>query len=80
LSGCRKLAVDATGVGRPVVEMLKFARLGCRLRAVTITGAESESYVDDYYHVPKRHLVTGMQMLLQRGGVCDKLAVPAFPL
>ena len=38
LAGNCALAVDATGVGAPVVDMLRAARLGCELTAITITG------------------------------------------
>src|SRR5580700_7762715 len=40
LRGDCVLAVDATGVGAPVVDMLRAARLGCDLTAWTITGGE----------------------------------------
>src|SRR5713101_931572 len=38
VSGRCWLVIDATGVGSPVVDMLRKARLGCGLTAVTITG------------------------------------------
>lgn len=38
LRGAHRLVVDATGVGAPVVEMLRGARLGCPVTAVWITG------------------------------------------
>ena len=61
------LAVDATGVGRPVVDLLRGMRLGSTsfLPAV-ITGGDSESYTDGYYRLPKRDLMTWLQVLLQR--------------
>jgi len=37
----KTLTVDATGVGAPVVELLKKADLGCRLKPVVITGGEA---------------------------------------
>jgi hypothetical protein len=40
LRGRCALAVDGTGVGAPVVDMLRGAGLGCELSAVTITGGE----------------------------------------
>ena len=61
------LVVDATGVGRPVVDMLRSARLPCRLMAVLITGGEQGGAANDYYHVPKRDLITGMRLLLEQG-------------
>src|SRR6202012_157605 len=63
LRGNCMLAVDATGVGAPVVDMLKSARLGCNLTAVTITGGERET--EDA--VPKRNLIAELQVLLETG-------------
>ena len=81
LDGCCELLVDATGVGRPVIDMLRRSRLNCTLTPVVITGGFSESRGNGYYHVPKRDLITGLQVALQRGllGIaggmefCDKL-------
>ena len=60
------LVVDATGVGTPV-DMLRKANLACRLMPVTITGGEHDSPVKGGYHVPKRELLTGLQVLVQQG-------------
>ncbi len=54
-----ELVVDATGVGRPVVDMLREA--GLKLEAVTITGGISVTYSDRCWHVPKRDLVGAVQ-------------------
>jgi hypothetical protein len=61
------LVVDATGVGAPVVDLLRQADLPCRLMPVTITGGEQDSPVRGGYHVPKRELITGLQVLVQQG-------------
>jgi hypothetical protein len=63
------LVVDATGVGAPVVDMLRKADLPCRLMPVTITGGEHDAAVKGGYHVPKRELLTGLQVLVQSGGL-----------
>ena len=57
------LAVDATGVGAPVVDMLRAARLDCELIAVTITGGGKENAGS----VPKRDLMAGVELLLEKG-------------
>jgi hypothetical protein len=60
------LVVDATGVGRPVVDMLVKARLNPI--GVTITGGFEE--VDagrGNWRVPKRNLVSALAVLLQSG-------------
>jgi hypothetical protein len=67
MNGRCGLAVDATGVGAPVVEMLRAARLGCALTPVTITSGEREHQTGAMCHVPKRDLMAGVQVLLEGG-------------
>src|ERR1700728_1953731 len=62
LAGNCALAIDGTGVGAPVVDMLRAARLGCDIAAVTITGGDREHQNS----VPKRDLMAGVQVLLER--------------
>ncbi|MDP2956297.1 MAG: hypothetical protein Q8N53_07740, partial [Longimicrobiales bacterium] len=69
LAGRCHVAVDATGVGRPVVDLLRVAGLGATMLPAIITGGAAESLNNGYYSVPKRDLVTGLQVLLQRGGL-----------
>jgi hypothetical protein len=57
------LVVDQTGVGRPVVDMLRAVQLVPT--AVTITGGDSVSRDGYDYRVPKRDLVSVVQVLLQ---------------
>ncbi|MEO8595978.1 MAG: hypothetical protein ABI759_21835 [Candidatus Solibacter sp.] len=62
------LIVDGTGVGPPVVDLLRSRDLGgAKLWPVTITGGDSERYADGYYRVPKRDLIVGLQVLVQQG-------------
>jgi hypothetical protein len=63
LRGDCALAVDATGVGAPVVDMLRAARLGCDLSAVVITGGDRASGNS----VPKRDLMGELLVLLEQG-------------
>ncbi len=64
LKGNTVLAVDATGVGRPVVDLLEKA--GLQPEAITITGGDVVSRDDQGgYHVPKRDLVTTLQVVFQ---------------
>jgi hypothetical protein len=61
-----RLVVDSTGVGQPVVDMLKEMDLPCRLVPVTITGGISVGgNVREGFRVPKQHLVAVVQVLLQ---------------
>ena len=57
------LIVDATGVGRPVVDLIKQARH--KPKAVTITGGKTVNHVPGGYNVPKRDLITNLQVLFQ---------------
>jgi hypothetical protein len=66
LSRRKTLVVDATGVGRPVVDLLRRAQLPCRLMAVTITAGDRETLDSGTWRVPKRDLITGLLVLLQR--------------
>lgn len=64
LQGRAALVVDATGVGRPVVDL--FRKEGLQPIAVTITGGSSVNVVPGGgYRVPKRDLVTNLQVALQ---------------
>ena len=64
LRGDCSLAVDATGVGAPVVDMLRAARLGCDIAAVTITGGERGVGEGS---VPKKDLMAEVLLLLENG-------------
>jgi hypothetical protein len=62
------VVVDGTGVGAPVVDMLRAAGLGCEITAVTITGGERESRQGSLnVGVPKRDLIAGVQLALEKG-------------
>ena len=62
------LVVDGTGLGGPVVEMLRGAGLGCEITAVTITGGEREHRSGgQQVSVPKRDLMAGVQVGLDNG-------------
>ena len=65
--GSRYLAVDATGVGRPVFDLLREARPPARMLPVIVTGAGQQTYSDGFYHVPKRDLISGLQVRFQQG-------------
>src|SRR3954447_22387189 len=63
--GDPSLVVDATGVGQPVVDLLRQSGLRRGLVPVTITGGERTSGSGDGYRVPKRDLVTGLQIAFE---------------
>jgi len=57
------LVVDQTGVGCPVLDMMRRAQLSPY--AVTITGGDAVTREGRDYRVPKRDLVSTVQVLLQ---------------
>jgi hypothetical protein len=59
------LIADATGVGAPVVDMLRAA--GLSPWAATITGGDAATWEGSHVRVPKRDLVSEVQVLLQSG-------------
>jgi hypothetical protein len=59
------LAIDATGVGRPVVDMFAEARLRANLWPITITGGNRARNEGGGWLVPKRILVSTLQVALQ---------------
>lgn len=66
LRDCR-LVVDATGVGRPVVDMMRGSKV--HLFPVMITAGASESFDKDagFWHIPKRELISTVQVVLGHG-------------
>lgn len=59
------VAVDSTGVGRPIVDLLREA--GLTPVAITITSGEHVTSDDEFnYRVPKRDLVMAVQLLQQQ--------------
>jgi len=71
------IVLDATGVGRPILDMLR-QRTSISIRAVTYTGAAKESQTDAYsYRVPKRDLMATLELVLERDLI---ETVPDLPL
>jgi hypothetical protein len=65
LVGRCRLVVDATGVGAPVVEMLRPLAIGATVTAVTITGGERAHGRSEEWNVPRKDLLTGLEVLLE---------------
>jgi hypothetical protein len=58
--------VDATGVGRAVIDLLRREKPPCRLVPVVITFGHAITWGDDgARHLPKKELVGTLQVLLQ---------------
>src|SRR5260370_31586057 len=58
--------MDATGVGAPVLDMLRRASVGCGIVPVILTGGEQESHTAGVWRGPKQHLITGLQLMLEK--------------
>jgi hypothetical protein len=65
-----------TGLGRPVVDLLRDRELPCRLWPAVITSGLGEVYADGYYQLPKRELLLGLQVLRQSGELRIAADVP----
>lgn len=64
-----ELAIDATGVGAAVVDMFNVAKLSCPSYAIYIHGGDKVTREGNKYRVPKRDLVSVVQVLLQNGAL-----------
>jgi len=67
LVGRVQLVVDATGVGRPVLDIFRKAQLGHGVIAISIHGGDNVSREPAVsgFRVPKRDLVSNLQLLFQ---------------
>jgi hypothetical protein len=59
------LLVDATGCGAPVIDLLKRTKHQSYLEPVLITGGSEVTKANGTWRVPKRNLVSTVQVLLQ---------------
>ncbi len=59
------LAIDATGVGAPVVDLFKHGNLRAELMPIQITGGDTVRRADGVTRVPKRDLVGAAKVALQ---------------
>ena len=71
LEGVEKsVVIDMTGVGRPVYDLMRRSGFYYSLNAITITGGNDVVKAGKgMYNVPKRDLVTNLQVLLQNGSL-----------
>jgi hypothetical protein len=76
MAGRSTLVVDETGVGAPVVDMLR-RRATWPVAAVTITGGERASITGSSFRVPKRDLITGLVLAFENREVEIARGVPA---
>ena len=61
------LVVDITGVGRPVWDLLNAASIRAGMKGISITGGNTVTRDGNIYNVPKRDLVSALQVAFQNG-------------
>jgi hypothetical protein len=61
------MAVDATGVGRPVIDMIRDADLPASIYPITLTGGDAVVRDGMERRVPKRDVASTIAVLLQTG-------------
>jgi hypothetical protein len=76
LRGQTRLVVDATGVGRPVVDM--FRQRGLKPIDITITGGNNAN-LENGWKVPKRDVIGAVQVLLQTDRLKFSADLPLIP-
>ena len=67
LRGQSTFIIDATGVGAPVVDMLRARGLSGPLIPVLLTSGQSPHYDGQTWRVPKLDLLSRLQMLFESG-------------
>ena len=66
LDGNCILAVDATGVGTPVVDLMRRSGMGCEISAISITGSGKPVLSGNVWNVPKVDLWGALAVVLER--------------
>lgn len=61
------MAVDATGVGRPVIDMIRDAHINAGIYPITLTGGDAVTSDGMERRVPKRDVASAIAVLLQTG-------------
>ena len=61
------MAVDATGVGRPVIDMIRDANLPASVYPITLTAGDAVTRDGMERRVPKRDVASTIAVLLQTG-------------
>ena len=63
----KAVVIDITGVGRPVWDMLNKTGFHFKINGISITGGSQVTEDHDIFNVPKRDLVTALQLAFQNG-------------
>lgn len=71
-----QMAIDGTGVGRPVVDLFLRAHIRAAITPIAIHGGDSVTFDGGWARVPKRTLVSITQACLQTGRMKLAAALP----
>jgi len=63
--GAKRVVIDVTGCGRPVWDMLRETKLRAYLYGVLIHGGDNVTKENGVYRVPKRDLISSLQIVFQ---------------
>lgn len=61
----KAVVIDYTGLGRLFYDMMRKAGFRRSLSAISITGGMDSTFTEGHYNVPKRELVTALQIRFQ---------------
>jgi hypothetical protein len=74
------LALDASGPGAPILEILRGARSGAQLQPCLITAGHHESLAkDSTLNIPRPLLLSHLRVLLERGRLVIPATLPHAP-
>lgn len=79
-SAVAQIVADATGCGRPVIDMLRKELPRYRVMGVSIHGGDSTTEEGRDFRTPKRDLVATLQVLLQDGRLQIAATLPSADL
>ena len=74
------LSIDATGVGAPFLDFLRANGVRRNLLPVSMTAGDTITVHNGTHHIPKRDLLTNLQLLLQNRELKISTHLPHAPL
>jgi len=72
-----QMVVDVTAVGRPVLDLLRRGKIAAQIKPLTVTTGHRASHEDSGWLVPKKELVSVLQVLLQSRRLAVASVLPA---
>ena len=68
--------IDITGVGRPVWDLMKSVGFRYQLKGISITGGDTVTEENNIFRVPKRDLISALQVAFQNGALKIAAGLP----